>query len=66
MSAEAVRRYNGIEEDPEGAYVYYDDYAALHAQAVALARHLTQSTHGYKPDACSACQQAKALLEGGK
>ena len=27
-----IKRYNGIEEDVEGAFVYYDDYTRLQAE----------------------------------
>jgi len=30
-----VKRHNGIEDDDEGAFVYYDDYATLEAQLAA-------------------------------
>lgn len=40
-----VQRYNGIERDPEGAYVHYEDYDALRTLARALAREVLTYKH---------------------
>ena len=47
-----VKRYNGIEQDDDGAYVYYDDYAALAARV--------ESTEKDCEEYCDAWEKEKA------
>jgi hypothetical protein len=40
-----IKRYNGIEEDVEGAFVYYDDYTRLQAELSAAKKQLKIACH---------------------
>ena len=42
--SKGLKRYNGVEQDDEGAYVYYDEHiAALRRAKAEVLRELTQS-----------------------
>jgi hypothetical protein len=42
-----VKRYNGIEADPEGVYVLYSDYADLHAEVGRLEKAASELATGH-------------------
>lgn len=60
-----VDRYNGIEKDPLGAYVLYEDYQRL-AEALKLHCIVCVEMRGHKKEYCEDCATTKALKAAGE
>ena len=58
-----VDRYDGIDKDPEGAFVYYQDYQALEAERDRLKEEIIRADLMRKPVATELFKTAKELAQ---